>query len=77
MFVVKDAEIVRALRCDSDVLCDWDGGEGQGGKSCGHHEQVNRKAEWTIRGLLGPVGDTNPASLPLDSRLAVLVFSFR
>ena len=24
-----------------------------------------------------PVGDTNPASLPLDSRLAVLVFSFR
>lgn len=30
----------------------------QAGGSCGHHEQVNRKAEWPIRGLLGPVGDT-------------------
>ena len=48
----------------------------QAGGSCGHHQQVNRKAEWSVRGLLGPVGDTNPASLPLGSRLAVLAFSF-
>ena len=51
--------------------------EGKPGEPCGHHEQVNRKAEWPLRGLLGPVGDTNPVSLPLGSRLAVSVFSIR
>ena len=63
----------------ADFPCGIAHGEwgGQDGGSCCHHEQVNRKAEWSVRGLLGPVGDTNPAPLPLGSRLAVLAFSFR
>lgn len=34
------------------------GGECSGGRSCGHDEQVNAEAQWTLRGVLGPVGDT-------------------
>ena len=37
----------------------------QAGGSCGHHEQVNHKAERSLRGLVGPVGDTTFLSLSL------------
>ena len=37
------------------------------GSSCGHYEQVNAEAQWLLRGLTGPVGDTSTYAIPAKS----------
>ena len=57
--VIMDGEVERSLFGDLALLCDVIAALGKSSVwLCGHHQQVNGKAERSLRGLLGPVGDT-------------------
>jgi|SoimicMinimDraft_17_1059745.scaffolds.fasta_scaffold28403_1 hypothetical protein len=68
--VIMDGEVERSLSGDLALLCDVIAAVGKSSVwLCGHHQQqVNREAQWPLRGLSSPVGNTSDAEIPLPDR---------